>query len=127
MPQKEEAKGTLRRIAKCALMALAVTAVIIAAAALMVVNGLLSQQNAIWAVLFAEITGAFIGGKLAAKGSANRKLPFAALTGLILFLTLLIIGFLFAFPPARHILFIFPAAVLPAMAGALEKPRRVKR
>jgi putative membrane protein (TIGR04086 family) len=124
MPQREETKGNLRLIVKCALFALAVTAVLLAFFALLVVNGILSPANAIWAVLVAETAGAFTGGRIAARRSVSRKLPIAALTGLCLFGILLILGFLLAFPPARHILFILPAAIIPAMLGALEKPKK---
>jgi len=112
-------------IVKCALFALAVTTVVLATASLMVVNGLLAPHNVIWAVFIAEIIGAFIGGRIAARRSSSRKLPTAALTGLCLFAILLVLGFLFAFPPARHALLILPAAVIPAMLGALEKPKRI--
>jgi putative membrane protein (TIGR04086 family) len=114
-------------IVKCALFALAVTVALLALASLLVVNGLLSPGSAIWAVFAAEIAGAFIGGKIAARRSASRKLPVAALTGLCLFLILLVIGLMFEFPPARHSLLILPAAVLPAMLGALETPKKARR
>ena len=131
MPQKEEAKrqgydgrGTARLILRCAFFALAVTVVLLAFASLLVTGGLLAPERSIAAVLIAEIAGGFIGGRLASRKAESRKLPMAALTGLCLFLILLIAGFLFAFPPARHGLLIFLAAVLPALAGGLQKPKR---
>jgi putative membrane protein (TIGR04086 family) len=124
MPQREEAKSIIRLAAKCALFALGVTAVILAVASMLVVGGLLAPQNAVWAVFAALMIGAFTGGRIAAMRSPGRKLPAAALTGLCMFLVLLIAGFLFAFPPARHILLIFPAALLSAMLGALKKPKK---
>lgn len=129
MPQKGETGryAAIRLIVKCAVFALAVTVAILAFVSLLVINGLLSPQSVIWTVFIAEITGAFTGGKIAARRSESRKLPAAAMTGLCLFVILLIAGFLFAFPPARHALLILPAAVLPAMLGALEKPKRARR
>ncbi|MCL2003365.1 MAG: TIGR04086 family membrane protein [Oscillospiraceae bacterium] len=133
MPQREEAKrqaagrGAARMIVKCALFALAVTTVLLALAALLTVNGMLSPDNAIWAVFIAETAGAFTGGKVAAKRAASCKLPVAALTGLCFFGFLLVFGFMFAFPPARHLLLVLPLAVLPSMLGALEKSVRARR
>ncbi|MDR0292728.1 MAG: TIGR04086 family membrane protein [Oscillospiraceae bacterium] len=124
MPQKEEAKGYVRLIVKCALISLAVTVIILALASLLVTKGVLAPEWSVAMVLIAEAAGAFAGGRLASRRAANRKLPAAALTGFCVFLFLLIAGFLFAFPPARHGLFILLAAVLPAMAGGLQSPGR---
>ncbi|MCL1807026.1 MAG: TIGR04086 family membrane protein [Oscillospiraceae bacterium] len=123
MPQKEEAKGIGRLILKCTLLSLAVTIILLIFASFLVIGGILSPEKAIAAVLIAEAAGAFLGGRMASRRSESRKLPIAALTGSCLFLVLLILGFLFAFPPARHGLLIFLMAVLPAMAGAFQKPK----
>ncbi|MDR0325634.1 MAG: TIGR04086 family membrane protein [Oscillospiraceae bacterium] len=124
MPQKEEAKGTARLVLKCALFAMAVTAALLALASLLVTGGLLAPEHSIAAVLLAEVIGAFAGGRIASRKAASRKLATAALTGLCLFLILLVAGLLFAFPPARHGLLILPAAVLPALLGGLQRPKR---
>ena len=127
MPQKEETRGAIRLIVKCALFALAVTAVLLMLASLLVTGGLLAPEHSIAAVLLAEAAGAFTGGRIASRRAESRKLAAATLTGLCLFLILLAAGLLFSFPPARHGLLIFLAAILPALLGGLQKPKRARR
>jgi putative membrane protein (TIGR04086 family) len=122
MPQKEEKMGRL--IFKCALVSLLLTVVIIALLAMLVIGGILPPDKTVAAVLLAEAVGAFVGGRIVSKRAPNRKIVYAALTGLCLFAILLVLGFLFAFPPARHWLFVFPAAVIPALLGGFERAKR---
>jgi putative membrane protein (TIGR04086 family) len=117
---QQETKGIFRLVLKCAAFALLVSALILAFASALVVGGILPPEKAIAAVFIAAIAGAFAGGRVASRRSSERKLLAAGLTGFCLFLILLVIGLLFAFPPARHALLIFPAAVFPALLGGLQ-------
>ena len=116
--------STVRLVVKSALFALLVSAVILAFAAFLVIRGILPPGNAIVAVFIAEAIGAFIGGKIASRRSAERKIFNAGLTGVCLFFILLAIGLLFTFPPARHALLIFPAALIPALLGGIQLQKK---
>lgn len=126
MPQKEEATSLFKLIFRHTIFSLAAAAVLTALAAMLVSGGVLPVERSLVAVILAEAIGVFWGGMRASKRAGSRKLPTAALTGFCVFLVLLIAGFLFSFPPAKYGLFVFLAAILPALAGGLvgQKPKK---
>ncbi len=127
MPQKEEAKGLFRLVLKFSALSLGVILVILAFAAILVTGGILPMEMMILAVILAEAAGAFLGGMYSAKRAESHKLPTAMVTGLFIFLVLLIAGFLFAFPPSRHSLYILMASVFPSLFGGIFSKRQKRR
>lgn len=126
MPQKEEAKGLFRLILKFTVVALLVMLIILALAAILVTGGLVPVEQMVTVTLLAEAAGAFLGGMFSAKQATSHKVPAAMVTGVVIFLVLLIAGFLFSFPPSRHALLSLLASVFPALVGGIFSKRQKK-
>ncbi|MDR1691724.1 MAG: TIGR04086 family membrane protein [Oscillospiraceae bacterium] len=126
MPQKDEAKGLFRVVLKYTALSLLLTLVILAIAAILVSGGILPIGQSVAAVLLAVAAGAFTGGMFAARRAGTHKLPASMMTGFSVFLILLIAGFLFSFPPARHTVLVLLSAVVSALAGGIyaRRPHR---
>ncbi|MDR1669735.1 MAG: TIGR04086 family membrane protein [Oscillospiraceae bacterium] len=127
MPQKDEAKSLFRLIVKFTVLALLAMIAILALAAILVSSGIVPAEQSIILVLIAEAAGAFLGGMFAAKQAPSHKLPVSTVTGLLIFLVLLIAGFLFSFPPSRHALLVLLTAVFPALFGGIFSKRQKRK